>query len=1232
MVFPKHSLFAILTVSIAAGWSWYDVTEKPIRVSIAEIVPVTDPSAPTPVEVMVENIGGEVVRGRAEIRDLVDAWSVAGRSVAEWTLRPGEKRLLRFNIRSGKPVFSALYPVHVYVDFDAEGRRRQVHAVRIFEVRLPQDRDQALNTPPELSPVTVPPDVRLPLRLVDERTVCWQWFGKPPVWKPVGWRGADPRCRAYFNVQQVARGDRRFALAMHPPWRPEAGTIFCDYRLALPAGTPIALGFGVAIRDNTAAEPPSDGVLFRVWVGQKPDGSDARVVFERFTASKTWEDHRVDLTPWAGKTILLRLESHPGPKRDTTCDLSYWGEPSLVAGDFPSPAEAAAENAARIRQALAAVRDLCGGRSKPDGRRTFLLRGQPPRSGIAVVPGRAGLLDAAFALGMGDRAVAFSGLRIDVDDLPVSPLPSAWACRSMEERAGASGTTWRHLLEFSGRKAELTVQLRADGPGLRIVVSCNRRLTHISVGPWTERAARVFYGHGYCIVDPEPFTAGFGGHNLATSHVAAEFANGLAVLQATDNPPDRFTVTPSSHTYELSTHMNATLTLVPGASAFDCAIAYRPLDPRKPAGGVRRLAGRFCFDIWGGRYADIADHMAEMFLYDLTDSFLTVHNWQRWGYDYRLPDVFPPNPAFGTIEDMRKIARVCGEQDVPWGLHDNYIDFYPDATGYSYRYICFTRDGAPVKAWYNQGRKAQSYRWRPDSILPFVQRNLRVIRRELRPTHYFLDVFTSAGCFDFYDWEGRFHPNVETRKCWGEVFAWIRETLGGNAPTTSEAGHDQLIGWLDGADCQWLSLSPEPKRHTIYLRCNDWERVPWYDAVHHDRFILHGVGYSGRYQGAAPRATHGINSDDYLSAEVLSGHALMVDVGSWGRAAVRKYWFLQDVARHLALRSIRRVTFADGDIHRQEVMWDDGTVVRVNRGKTPWKVEGRTLPQYGFLVRYGKAFYAALEEKNGVLLEHSVGPSGWYVNARTKSPEPSRTVDIQPTIESFERIGERSFRYVMAWHANEPTPKPMHIFVHFCSPSDSDEIVFQDDHAPPVPTDQWKGTIRITRTVELPEKADGDYPFMVGLYGPGGRLGLRGRQTGGSRILVGTLRVTRKNGEIADVRLLPPPPPDPLPRVRLNPKGTTVDAEFASTDGAFRIVRTPSGSGLRLVPLPESGKFNAVLRLKLLAPGRKPVSVQAVGPDGARKGEVPYKFRNGMLVLERIGEAFAYDIRLEPEN
>ena len=1226
---PSIGLALLPTLS-AFAWYGHDVTTGPLRLLVEEITEVTDVRADVPVEVLVENVGANPLRGHVTVRDLVDDWRVAGEDTRPFDLAAGASVSLGFHIRTGPFVFSALYPVHAYATFrDDEEAEQTVHAVRVFSVKAPRVED-AGRVDGSLQANELPAGGILPLWLLRTQRVCWRYYDQPPVFKAPGWTGSDPTCRASMETRTITRGEARACINMHPPWVPGGGTILCDYWVTLPNQAPIKLLFANAIRDSSESEPASDGVLFRVWVSPDADGADSQAVFERFTAAKTWEPGEADLSAFAGQTVLLRLESHPGPERNTTCDSSYWAEPTLVAGKTDVPARVTAPTPGETAEAERKARDLLAGRLQPNQADTLLLAASPAaeRAAVVITPGPQGLLDALVTLATAKGTASFRGFIVDVDDLPAGRWPPAYVVKSVVASGQAASATWLHTLAGGGEDVPLSLTVSADGPALRVSASCSKRISQFSVGPWNRSPQRVYYGHGYCIEKPKAFRAGFGGHNLASSHIGCDFRDGPSVLQAVDTPPDALSVNPADGTCALITHMDCVLTLVPGDSAFACAVAYRPLHDKKPSAGVERLAGRFLFDIWGGRYADIAENMARMVRYGLSDSIMIVHNWQRWGYDYRLPDVHPPNPAMGTVEDMRRIASVCAEHDVPWGLHDNYIDFYPDAKDYSYRHVYFTRDGRPHPAWYNQGRDAQSYKWRPDHILAFVRRNLQLVKQDLYPTASFLDVFTSSGCMDYWDHDGGFHSSLETRKHWGEAFAWIRDYLGGNAPTTSEAGHDQLIGALDGADCQWLSLSAEADRFVIKLPCEDWERVPWYDAVNHHRFVLQGVGYSGRYQGGQSRELHGINSDDYISAEILSGHALMVDAGSWGRDAVRKYYLAQDVARDLALRQISDVAFAGDDSHRQRVTWDNGTVVHVNRGTSDWTVGGRVLPQYGFLVEYG-AHWAAIEKREGLFIESSRGPSGWFCNARTHAPGAHRQLAIGPRIENFRDNGGGTFEWELVWAAERPAPENYSTFVHFCSDRSKrrDGIEFQDDHPPPRPTTEWTGTLRVRRTVTVPEDADGEYKAMVGLYNSGGRAMLRGKQGGESRVWVGSLRVKRAQDAIAEIVFVPPPPPDPQPERRTNPPGTVVDFGFAATDGAFRV--EPADGGVRVVPLP--GRFDFGIRLtptKLGAPRPGAKSITAVDMrTGQQAAAVRFETQGATLSFRHEGQEVAYLVR-----
>jgi len=955
----------LLAATMTAAFNGHIVTQGPLTLKIGDINDVTELDTPRQVEVSLVNKGRSILEVKLRMTDLVDEWYAVGRSETNVKVAPGNEVKAVFRIAAAEGACSALYPVHIYANFRHQDQDMTAHAVQIFKSNFIRSTESA-GKPSEMPVNVVPSNGNLSLSRLKTQRVAWRFYDKPLVYMPVGWQGASNESSATLSFGPVSRGATRHSITMHPPWRPGGGTIFIEYFLDLPNVTPIKLLFANAIRDLNENEPASDGVTFRVWAGDEK-------LFERHTDSKKWVDAEVDLSRFAGTKILLRLESHPGPKRNTVCDASYWGEPVIVAGRVPKTLSGSQKEKFR-EQARNLVKT-----GKGQGF-LFSLDGDYR---AALVPCRQGIINPVLAIGNREKCIVFDGLKIDVLGRRIDDGAYGNSGHVVESWDSDSGSLEvRQPLQLGDDKFDLTMRIWSESSGLRIEVACPKRITDFTIGSADRKAPRVYYGHGYCIEEPKAFRASFGGHNLSTSHVGFDFDEGLSLLVASDNPPDYLEVDPAEKIYSLHTHLDATMTLVPSVDgAFDCARKYRPLYDKKASPGFKQKAGRFVFDIWGGRYAEIAETMKRMVAYDLTDSLLTVHVWQRWGYDYRLPDIYPPQPQLGTIEDMLRISKVCAEHDIPWGLHDNYIDFYPDAADYSYDHICFTEQGEPVKAWINRGRDAQSYRWRPDRIMPFVKRNMKLIKPNLKPTHYFIDVFTSLPCFDFYDKQGNFHSMLETRKSWGEAFAWIRRYLGDNAPMTSEAGHDQLTGYISGSDCQHLQIVSDPKRFCIKIDCKDWERVPWFDAVLHDKFSLHGVGYSGRYEGGRERFDSGIESDDYVSAEILEGHALMIDRRAFGRGAVRKYWLAQDFIRSIASDEIEDVEFVNGAIHRQIISWKSGAKVYVNRGNRDWRVSGKTLPKYGYHAKNGK-IESGIERIDGVIVEQSSGLSGLYVNAR----------------------------------------------------------------------------------------------------------------------------------------------------------------------------------------------------------------------------------------------------------
>jgi len=907
--------------------------------------------------VLLQNTQAEPIEGTLRL-GVIDGWSAKPAAPVPFRVPGHGNANAEFTVTVGSDSCNAHYPIHAIAEFQYNGQRLVAHPILILVTQL-SDPPRA-HLPVAWHPVPVPGNgamglVRLPLH-----RESLELIGGEEQIVSVGPETYESSQVIQFGVRR-SRGESREALAMllgprAPSRRERVAGASVDYPLALPETRPIRFEFATATNGGTA--------LFRVGVVpfDAPEAEPGAGVFEGKGAGTVWAEHVADLSAYAGKRVRLRLEAQASGVVEAD-----WGEPAVIAGVVASFTPAAARVMGTIQR--------------------------PGNSyEVRLSPGQRGLLDATVGFQAGSRQIGFHGFRVRVagDDLTVAR--STQHLYEVREEAADGRYRVRHRFEGWAGRFDLVGEMWVAQGALRVHFELQNApaskpwlavyLEEVATGPWNQKAHRVYAGAGNVIEDPHTFQLGFDGHRLATSFVGFNFP-GISMVQGVDAVPDRLEVDPDTRIYTLAAPHAQTLTFLPAATVWDGAFAWRELEPKRAAAGVPKLAGRFVFDLWHGRYAESARALEQAAAYGIADAVVVWHNWQRWGYDYRLPDLYPPNPEFGTLEEFQQLIHTAKNHGMLFAPHDNYIDFYPDAEGFSYDNIVFNGDGTPRKAWYHSYRQAQSYRFRPDKLRPFVERNVRLIQEGLRPDAYFIDVWSSMGPWDFWGKDGTFFPRALTRQVWGETFDRIRHQLDG-APQISEAGHDQLIGWLDGAQANILRVEAPPAQGFVWpIASSDNERIPWEDAAWHDRFILHGAGYPDRYAAGLDERTHGIYSDDYMATEVLTGHPAMV-ADAFSQNVVRKYWLLGDLMRGLAMRRVMAVSFMDGNIHRQQVEWENGKAW-VNRGTADWTVGGHILPQYGFYTRVeGKdgIVEAAIERKDGSTVEWSRSPRAYYLRKR----------------------------------------------------------------------------------------------------------------------------------------------------------------------------------------------------------------------------------------------------------
>jgi hypothetical protein len=127
---------------------------------------------------------------------------------------------------------------------------------------------------------------------------------------------------AYVTVSRaIVGGDlRNSALFALPPSKGNLnGATFIDYKIAVPNVPSVGLTFEAGIADSAGQ---SAGVLFGIQI-------NGATQWRQTVSPGKWQQGSVDLTPYAGTTIVLRLLTTVGPSQNPAFDLACWASLNL---------------------------------------------------------------------------------------------------------------------------------------------------------------------------------------------------------------------------------------------------------------------------------------------------------------------------------------------------------------------------------------------------------------------------------------------------------------------------------------------------------------------------------------------------------------------------------------------------------------------------------------------------------------------------------------------------------------------------------------------------------------------------------------------------------------------------------------------------------------------------------------------------------------------------------------
>ena len=706
--------------------------------------------------------------------------------------------------------------------------------------------------------------------------VLWQSYGKEPVAMPLAWSGHfDERTGVSFQKWGTVLG--RDSILMHSPWHVPPGKVWADYQLVLPKTTPITLSFGIAMGPDVALPGKSDGVTFSCYLAA---GGPERQLMRLHYTNAVWKDYSFDLSASAGQAVTVRLQVEPGPQNNSSFDYSFFGDAKIQAGSGKESTSAlvtrlasarafqATENTSRVRLSNTPSNGVapsnllpCKNSIEQSGAAwKFIYQAADARAVYTYEP-KTGTLDDFTvqvddgrpfqpAFGGGATAAVKQGAKTEQ-----VPLRGGKAV-SVALADGALKVLWEY--DLNGRPARLAWVFSIVGKALVVSARCDDPVvSQFSLGDVglvpLRKTLKVPYlaGNLHYLPVQNVFVCRY--LDWTISH-SSQCPQGTATYSAkTDGA-----LNPLVETGYIAVSPDAGEVL--------------PNIPHPPSPFLATLGPRVMLDIWGhhkGTYAGDAAKLRELKDNGVDHIVIIQHDWQRYGYDVKLPDHLPANPHMGGDEGMKFFGQAANECGYIWSLHENYIDLYPDAPSYDPSARVLQANGAPSLAWYNPGTKVQSYGLKCNRALGYAKDNSPEAHRRYATTASYLDVHTCVPPWHQLDRDAS-QPMAAMALLKvqrdTELFQFERDTHGG--PLFGEGyQHFYWAGRCDGVEAQ----VDGGEDHSAFL---DFDLLKI-----HPQMVNHGMGYLERWFRRGYEAEYGRDAgsieqlDKYRAMELAYGHA-----------------------------------------------------------------------------------------------------------------------------------------------------------------------------------------------------------------------------------------------------------------------------------------------------------------------------------------------------------------------
>lgn len=309
--------------------------------------------------------------------------------------------------------------------------------------------------------------------------------------------------------------------------------------------------------------------------------------------------------------------------------------------------------------------------------------------------------------------------------------------------------------------------------------------------------------------------------------------------------------------------------------------------------------------------------------------YIHTDGWGEKGYDNNHPHVLPPCPEAGGYEGMRALSQECRRLGYVFAIHDQYRDFYYTCKKFDEQKAVTRIDGAH---FYNEYWAGGPHTWLCASQAPAFVRDTydTLAEHGVDIQGAYLDVFSIVAGDEC------FHPDhritrEDSIRYRAECFDLLNER--GIIPSSEEPG-GLLVDKLALVHHGPYTLRPQERGEAVGIP------VPLLSLVYHDcimiPWISKGVGGWGIPNGDSAELHCVLNAGMPYFEPLDSRDDLLPDAQLKEKIArVRR---LSEIQAALFDQEMVRHRFLDETGRRQETVYADGTVIRVDFDRDTYRV------------------------------------------------------------------------------------------------------------------------------------------------------------------------------------------------------------------------------------------------------------------------------------------------------